>query len=43
MVAMVEQVCRQVTLREIKGISRCYTLLNESEDDTSVIIINLSQ
>jgi DNA-directed RNA polymerase I subunit RPA1 len=35
MVALVEQVCSQVTLHEIKGISRCYPMLNESESDTS--------
>jgi DNA-directed RNA polymerase I subunit RPA1 len=35
MAAIVEQVCKQVTLCEIKGISRCYPMLNETENDTS--------
>ena len=36
MIPMVEQVCNQVTIREVKGISRCYPLLNESENDKSL-------
>jgi DNA-directed RNA polymerase I subunit RPA1 len=35
MVSIVEQVCKQTTLHEIKGISRCYPMLNDSENDTS--------
>lgn len=35
MVALIEQVCSQVTLHEVKGISRCYPMLNDSESDTS--------
>ncbi|KAJ3039738.1 hypothetical protein HK097_002758 [Rhizophlyctis rosea] len=38
MVAIIEDVCRDVVLHEVKGISRCYPLPNESENDTSVNI-----
>ncbi|KAJ3188681.1 hypothetical protein HDU85_004395 [Gaertneriomyces sp. JEL0708] len=36
MVALAEQVCQTVIIHEVKGISRCYPLPNESTNDTSV-------
>ncbi|KAI9011347.1 hypothetical protein BC832DRAFT_613569 [Gaertneriomyces semiglobifer] len=36
MVALAEQVCQTVIIHEVKRISRCYPLPNESTNDTSV-------
>ncbi|TPX51338.1 DNA-directed RNA polymerase [Synchytrium endobioticum] len=36
MVDLVEKACRSLVLSEIKGITRCYPLTNESENDTSI-------
>ncbi|KAI8923925.1 hypothetical protein BC831DRAFT_513816 [Entophlyctis helioformis] len=36
MVALAEDICHNVVIREVKGISRCYPLPNESENDKSV-------
>ena len=38
MVEIVETVCTKVVIHEVKGISRCYSLPNESENDKSVNI-----
>lgn len=36
MVALVEKVCQSVVLREIRGISRCFVMQNETENDKSL-------
>ncbi|TPX35899.1 DNA-directed RNA polymerase [Synchytrium microbalum] len=36
MVDLVEKACHRLVLSEIKGITRCYPMVNESENDTSV-------
>ncbi|KAL2914542.1 hypothetical protein HK105_205893 [Polyrhizophydium stewartii] len=36
MLALTEAVCADVVVREVKGVSRCYHLPNDSENDTSV-------
>ncbi|KAI9145358.1 hypothetical protein BKA69DRAFT_1050972, partial [Paraphysoderma sedebokerense] len=36
MVNIVETVCHQTIIHEVQGISRCFPLVNETENDTSV-------
>ncbi|KAH6595364.1 hypothetical protein BASA50_005882 [Batrachochytrium salamandrivorans] len=38
MLALVEDVCTRVVVREVPGVSRCYHLPNESENDKSVCV-----
>ena len=33
---MIENLAKQVTIRELKGVSRAYIMPNESENDTTV-------
>lgn len=36
MVALVEKICHDVVVHEIKGISRCFPYINQTENDKSV-------
>lgn len=36
MVALVEKICHEVIVHEIKGISRCFPYINPTENDKSV-------
>jgi DNA-directed RNA polymerase I subunit RPA1 len=39
MVALVEKICHDVIVHEIKGISRCFPYINQTENDKSVCIL----
>jgi len=38
MLGIAEDICHKTVIREIKGISKCYPIQNESENDKTVRI-----